>query len=312
MTMILEICIIIAVILLLLLPVVFWGYISVVFSQEVNKRFIFLFWAILGAVSAVIFSWQSELFIWRNISLIFSSLFNSDIFSLSLQLGIFTALLFWVAIILQIVCYKNLYKVERLFFGVWLFAFLGMFLSILSLEVPNSIWNISPGLEFQWNIMASLGTISAFYVIIALLEELLKYFGVYASVLSEHQKTVSDYILLSISVALWFSLSENILYIYSYFVSQGIDTGMLSLAFFRGVFTMLLHIIACMAMSAAMWYILYKKRAIIVALIIMFASLFSHAFFDIALSYGMIWIIFIYAIWVYILLSLILPDSADR
>ena len=302
-----EIFTLLLIALTLLSPIFFWMYILQSFpSLGIWRKQFFMgiwagalttlpliysdFWIVGGLIESIFFSlsYISESILW---------------FTIWLRLLLFFILVFilgyWFIYLKKHIIPRSYirsciwYSVLILGFSFTIFFVYSIFWNPIDGEMVTS-WDY----VFQW-----FALIFWYYIIISLLEEGLKYFWNSQALLGG---TKNFYKLIWYACATWlgFAFFENLLYSYSYY--QQIDwlEGLFQLVFFRSVFTVSLHIL-CAILLAAWLYIFSqsswdKKRMCISLLWLWWWAILSHAFFDIALSYEYIGVIFLYVFTLYI------------
>jgi RsiW-degrading membrane proteinase PrsW (M82 family) len=169
-----------------------------------------------------------------------------------------------------------------------------------SISSPINFWNI---------VFNTFKLIIFYYLIVAFIEEAAKHFNfLQSSVL--YIKSVRDWVLYAIFVALGFSFIENLLYLWNYYSVYWTSFELLKLYFFRSTFSIVVHILSS---SVIAYYfskalILYRDKDLSFSYLKIFCfglivSIFLHLFFDVALSLGFMFIIFIYFVWGYLYVS---------
>jgi RsiW-degrading membrane proteinase PrsW (M82 family) len=169
-----------------------------------------------------------------------------------------------------------------------------------AISEPISFWNI---------IFNSFWLIIFYYLVVAFIEESSKHFNfLQSSVLSIN--SIKDWVLYAIFVALWFSLIENMLYLYNYYISYGLTSELVQIYFWRSLFSVIVHVLSS---SVVAYYfskalLLYRKKDLSLSYLKIFSywlfvSILLHLFFDVALTLGFTFIMFIYFIWSYLYVS---------
>jgi hypothetical protein len=105
-------------------------------------------------------------------------------------------------------------------------------------------------------------------------------------------------------------LIENILYLYNFYIQYWFNYELLKLHFFRSAFSVIVHILSS---SVIAYYfskalILYRTKDLSFPYLKIFSfglfvSILLHLIFDVAISLGFSFIMFIYFIWGYLYVS---------
>lgn len=297
----------------LLLPLVFWMYIFTSFYTYGLTRSEFTLGSLWGAVSTLPLVLHERLFFGPILEKFFYSYERLE------WLDIFGYLLFFFMIVFLILSLSYFFQLNKkkflsvymrsfcFFCGIIFLVSLGMFLSSNFLLYHVDLVYVSFGTILFW----TFGSIFWYYLSIALFEEGLKYLsGISFSWRGNYFSLFQKYLCLTACIALGFAFFENILYAYNYISSSWtIDGGLLSLVFFRSLFTIILHLSSSIIFALGFWYILWGFWAHIqtwlYGIFFTFLALLHHSFFDTALTYGYTGILFFYLIAMYILLSYI-------
>jgi hypothetical protein len=169
-----------------------------------------------------------------------------------------------------------------------------------SISNPISFWNI---------VFDTFKLIVFYYLVVAFVEEAAKHFNfLQSSVL--YIKSVKDWVLYAIFIALWFSFIENLLYLWNYYVAYWTSFELVKLYFFRSVFSIIVHILSS---SVVAYYfskalILYRSRDLSFSYLKIFyfgllISVLLHLTFDVFLTLDLIFVIFLYFIGGYLYVS---------
>lgn len=299
---------------ILLMPLVFWMYIFVTFFPEGISRRQFVLWGFVWMLSTLPFLYHESIFLWTTLTQIFFHLWNLNLSyfgeALYLNLLIFFGVLWWALGIVSFVFQEK----KKLFFKIFSIS-LAAFLLLLFLWVciilfmsngyPQSYSGISA--SFWAMSFMTLGAIVSYYIIISFLEEGLKFLsGLSFGGKKDFFIVFQKYMCLSACIALGFAFYENILYAWNFAQAQGINTWLISLVFFRSIFSVILHLVSSMLFALGFWYIFrqYKnglKRFLSFSLIASL-GLASHVFFDVFLTFGYIGYVFFYIIGIYFFL----------
>lgn len=300
-------------------PIVIWAYsFSYVDDNPLNKKR-FLIW-ILGWILSVFpilymeniinffsFDYFNVFYYVSKITNFISSL------EFSLSLGLFLLLIasfsfllwwfIWKKRELIKIYFKNIIVFLLFVFALWILMF---FLNIIfnqfnfTLAESISFWNI---------VFDTLKLVIFYYIIVAFIEEAAKHFNfLQSSVL--YIKSVKDWVLYAIFVALWFSFIENILYLYNYYTVYWAWYELVKLFFFRSCFSIIVHILSS---SIVAYYfskalILYRDRDLSFSYLKIFIYGLSiwiilHLIFDVFLTLWFMSIIFVYFVWGYLYVS---------
>ena len=293
-------------------PVIIWAYIFTYIDESHLSRRRLLSWVFAGAVSVAPVLFMKDILSFIGIENInIFSLFAPNISAYSWFPSFLSLLLFFSGFLLcsfltqlllrKKVIFSENYKGSIIVFLGWIIWVLALFfVSRLLPFLMTDMWSL---VQVDGVILNSLSLIIGYYLVIALLEEWAKHF----QFLSWATDWVSlrKWVLYSIFIALWFSFIENILYTYFLFINNGFSSELLKLYFFRGVFSIILHILctSILAYSSlkAFEFSLPKKTQIFIIWVI--ASIGLHALFDIALTLWFSMILIIYFIGGYLYVS---------
>lgn len=300
-------------------PIVIWAYSFAFISDNPlnKKRFLFgILWWILSVFPILYMDKIIDFlhFKYLNIFLYISEIKNffsvPEIFlSLSLFLAfiIIVSFLFWGFLLRK----KGILKVYLKNFLVFLvfILFLSILIFILNFSLENIDFTISETKIFKNIIFNTFKLITFYYIIVAFIEEASKHFNFLQSSALEI-KSIKSWVESAIFVALWFSFIENIIYLYNYFSIYNLDFWLVKLYFFRSVFSVLVHVLC----SSIVWYyfskaiLLYREKDLSFPYLKIFSfgilvSIFLHLFFDLSLTLGFNFVLFIYFIWAYLYIS---------
>lgn len=301
------------------IPIVIWWYLfSYLDDSTLNKKRFFI-WILAWIISVFPVLYLDEIISKTN--LVFLNLFNyvsnlsSFIDLIFLNLWFFSIILIFSLIpffVLSlniskekiIIFFKNI-----LFFSIF-WVFLWILIYILNLifswidffELKNDFW-----LSFWEVLFNSIKLVIFYYIIIAFLEELSKFFCFnYSSLKINNYK---EWVLYAMFVALGFSFLENILYFKNLYENYSFWKELISVYFSRNIFSLLLHVV-CSSIFAYFFSIAYVKFKYKlnynfwkILFIWFFLSIIIHAIFNISLSFNLTFMIFIYLIWWYFYLT---------
>ncbi len=300
-------------------PIVIWAYsFSFIDDNPLNKNR-FLVW-ILGWVLSVIPILHIDKimnildFEYLNVFYFASKIWNfisSLKFAFSLSIFLIIVVLFsfflWGFLKNKSSIFK-IYIKNILVFLVFIFL-LSIFLFLLWFLLKNFDFDIRNSISF-WNIIFdTFKLIIFYYVIVAFIEEASKHFNFLQSSIF-YIKSVKDWVLYAIFVALGFSFIENMLYLYNYYITYWLSWELLKLYFYRSAFSVMVHVLSSsvMAYYFSKALILYRWKDLSFPYLKIFTtgliiSIILHLVFDVALTLGFVFIIFIYFIWGYLYVS---------
>lgn len=295
---------------LLLLPLLFWMYVFSNFKHlgVSRKQFLFGIWA--WALATLPLLYDNMFIIWERIEEIFFSLsfMSESLFGMSVfwHMWIFfliiTLFSFWIW---NIFCNKiEIQKYIISFLG--LLFILGVFsilMYVISLFWANNTSSIA--IESGSFVFAGVIWITGYYIVISLLEEWMKYISNLSTLSKKNILSFSSMLANGAVIALGFAFFENILYSYSYIVLNGVESELLQIIFFRSLFTVALHVLCAMLISGGFYMLLTLRwkynKAYFLFFLFTFISIISHAFFDIALTFWYVGVVFIYLFMLYLL-----------
>ena len=300
-------------------PIVIWAYVfSYIDDNPLNKKrfLIGVIWWILSVVpilnmdkilDVIDFKYLNAFYFATKIKWFLTSLE----FWLSLSLFLFVIVIFSFILWSFIHKFKEIIKVY--FKNILVFLLFILLLSfsvfILNIIFTKFDFNISESVYF-WNIVFnSFKLIVFYYLIVAFIEESSKHFNfLQSSVLSI--KSIKDWVLYAIFIALWFSLIENMLYLYNYYSVYWITWELLKIYFFRSLFSVIVHVLSS---SVVAYYfskalLLYRDKDLSLPYLKIFSfwlviSTLLHLFFDVALTMWFTIVMFFYFIWGYLYVS---------
>lgn len=300
-------------------PIVIWAYIfSYIDDNPLNKKRFFV-GVIWGALSVVPILYMDKIlevlnFKYLNIFYFVSQikwLFTSFEFWLSLSLFLFVIVLFSFLLWWFAFKFKEIIKIyfkNILVFLVFI-ALLSVTIFFLNIIFSKMDFAISESIAF-WNIIFnSFRLIVFYYLLVAFIEEASKHFNFLQSS-ALYIKSIKDWVLYAIFVALWFSLIENMLYLYNYYSTTWLNGELVKIYFFRSAFSVIVHILSS---SVVAYYfskalLLYRHHDLSFSYLKIFSfwilvSILLHLFFDVALTLWFSFVMFIYFIWGYLYVS---------
>lgn len=300
-------------------PIVIWAYIfSYIDDNPLNKKrfFIGVIWWALAVVPILHMDKILEIINLKYLNVFY---FASNIkwlltiLEFWLSMSLFLLIIVWFSFLFWwfISKFKEIWKIylkNILVFLIFIWL-LSLFSFLFNIIFSKFDFPISESIFF-WNIVFnSFKLIFFYYLIIAFIEESSKHFNfLQSSVLSI--KSIKDWVLYAIFVALWFSLIENMLYLYNYYIVYWINSELLNIYFFRSVFSVIVHVLSS---SVVAYYfskalLLYRGRDLSLPYLKIFSfgilvSILLHLFFDVALTLGFTFVMFLYFIWGYLYVS---------
>ena len=301
-----------------LIPIVIWGYIfSYIDWVELSrKRFVVgLIWGLISVIP--IFSMWKYL---ENSGFNFLNIFEkvSEIWSIwsvltfNISLILFLFIIVWFAFI-AISWTTRSKKILKIYIkNILIFSLFSIFIAIF-IFIFSLIWVWTKEIldwptfwEVSFN---TLKLVIFYYILIAFIEEASKHFNFLQSSVLQI-KTVQNWVLYAIFVALWFALIENILYLNQIYSSWWLTKEFFSTYFYRSIFSLMVHVLS----SALVWYYFSKSylqnkckyfsiKSIKTIFIGLFLWVFFHFIFDLSLTLGFSFVIILYFVWGYLYIS---------
>ncbi|NVP17101.1 PrsW family intramembrane metalloprotease [Candidatus Gracilibacteria bacterium] len=300
-------------------PIVIWAY-AFSFTDEnpLNKKR-FLAGILAGILSVIPILYIDKIMGFLDFEYLNVFYFATRIKNLfsSLEFGISLSLFLFLIIILSFFLggfFKNKSKIfniyiKNTFVFLIFILFLSLFLFLFGYIFSNFDFTIENPINFGNIVFDTLKLIIFYYVIVAFVEEASKHFNFLQSSIF-YIKNTKDGVLYSIFIALGFSFIENMLYLYNYYLSYGISSELLKLYFFRSAFSVMVHVLSS---SIIAYYftralLLYRGKDLSFPYFKIFSfgifvSILLHLVFDVALTLGFVFIIFIYFIGGYLYVS---------
>lgn len=318
-----DIITLIILVLISFIPIVFWGYLFSYFdNEEFNKKRFFV-WILAWAISVVPVLFLDDLISKTNIWFlnIFSSVYHINwVFSLFDLFLSFCIILFFLSIIPFLFFFLFPTSKEKLKIFIKKYFLFLAYLSIIwiFLYILNKFFQTFQNIDFNyearlsfWEILFnSFKLVIFYYLIIAILEELSKFFCF------NYSKNFSisspkEWVLYAIFIALWFSFIENILYFSSLYEEFAFGKELIWSFFSRNIFSVFLHII-CSSIFAYFFskmYLKYKYNLngefIKILFLWFFLAILLHSLFNIFLTFDLTLFVFIYLVWWYFYLTYI-------
>lgn len=300
-------------------PIVIWAYIfSYIDDNPLNKKRFFV-WVLWWAISVIPILYMDKILEIINVKYLNIFYFVSQIkwFLTSLEFWLSMAAFLLVIVFISFIFwwfiskFKNIFKIylrNILVFLVfiWILSIVIFILNLIFSKFDFDIWETI----YFWDIVFnSFKLIVFYYLLVAFIEESSKHFNfLQSSVLSI--KSIKDWVLYAIFVALGFSLIENMLYLYNYYIVYWVNRELLSIYFYRSAFSVIVHVLSS---SVVAYYfskalLLYREKDLSLPYLKIFSfwlfvSILLHLVFDVALTMWFSLIMFIYFIWWYLYVS---------
>lgn len=300
----------------LLLPMLFWSYIFTRFFPYGVSRILFFLWVLAGGIMSLPLIFQGNIsWISQGIYSLFSALETGKILLLTYLAFLIIACFLWAYIFSRIRGKKYHFSLSfwrHIYIGVLLLIvfILGIFLSHILSSTDSTRSIVFSGIVF-WG----FASISAYYLLIAFLEELLKYSWSAAFADFQSQRVLERALSVSACIALGFAFFENGTYVFHQFLSGSTGKDLAMLAGMRGIFSMTLHLVSSLLLTLGVWKFLQSSwtvRIVWVCFFLFCSSIFWHALFDIALTYERVGIIFFYVLGAYFLISYLSLPRQER
>jgi len=300
-------------------PIVIWAYIfSYIDDNPLNKKrfFIGVIWWWLSVMPILYLDKLLEVLDFKYIN-IFYYVSQIKWFLTSLEFWLSLSLFLFIIVLSSFLLgwfFNNIKKVLKVYFKNILVFLVFIFLLSVFTFVLNLFFTwvnipISNSIVFWGIVFNSLKLIIFYYLIVAFIEETSKHFNfLQSSVL--YINSVKDWVLYAIFVALGFSLIENMLYLYNFYIEYGLTGELIKMFFLRSIFSVIVHILAS---SVVAYYfsralLMYREKDLSLPYLKIFSfwllvSIFLHLFFDVALTLGFTFIMIIYFLWGYLYVS---------
>lgn len=288
------------------LPIIIWAYVFSYIAGEQREFLLLKKGIIAGTFSLLPFVFLQQIYtfpffsffdVFKNSSLLWVSLMSY--FSFFSSLIFLLSFLFIFSLISRfILIRKPLYINKRsicfflpLFFSVF---FISSFLFFLFRLYPHFLPSESfffSGIYFTW-----FFSLFWYYFLTAFWEEVSKFFHFSQIYFSQSS------ILLSLFVALGFVFLENFLYVLSIF--QDGKGAITQVIVFRSLFSLMLHSLCTLSFTVSfLSYTSKKSQKIFLYGSFALFSILLHSIFNIALSYGIMWIGLLFFVWGYFYIS---------
>jgi len=293
-------------------PVVIWAYIFTYIDNSTLSKRRLLSGVFAGSISVAPILYMEQFLTFLSIEGI--NVFNLfavehsfyNVIPAFLSLFLFLSVFLFFSLITQIIIKKKILFTDNYIGSIFVFLWgiiwvLGLFcLMNLLPSLTRDIWSL---VSMQWVMLNSFALVVWYYAVIALLEEGSKHFQFLSW--ASKPESIRKWVLYAIFIALWFSFIENILYTYFLYTSTWFSSELLKLYFFRGVFSITLHILctsvlAYSSLRAFVFSDIKKTRIFALGLLV---SLFLHALFDVALTFWFPLVLILYFIWGYLYVS---------
>ena len=309
-------------------PIVIWAYIfSYIDDNPLNKKrfFVGVLWWALSVVPILHMEKIINFFKVEYLNTFYfasqiKDFFTSIQFWLSLALFLLVIILFSFLLWNFFMRFKEILKIYVknilvfLVFIAWisvLIFWMNYFLDIVNFDIKQWInfWNI---------IFNSFKLIIFYYFIVAFIEEASKHFNFLQSSVLEID-SIKNWVLYAIFVALGFALIENMLYLYNFYLQYWLTWELLKLYFMRSTFAVIVHVLSSsiVAYYFSKAFLKYKWKDLSfpylkIFLFGLFISIMLHMIFDVALTLGFWFVMFIYFIWWYLYVSWIFYNEDEK
>ncbi len=295
------------------IPVVLWGYLFAYIDDKPMSNIRFLagvFGWILAVtpilyveqISAILgFEFLNTFWVLENISSFFSAFqIGASLFFLLLFIALFS--------LLNVAIFHSWIALSKTYFkNIWV-SILFILTLILLFWIIQLVFVLFPWLNVTLesgvggSLLPSLRFVIFYYIIVWFIEEVSKHFNFLPSsaIYIDHYKR---WVLYAIFVALGFSFTENILYLYNHYTHSGMSEWFLKLYFFRSIFSIIVHVFASsvIAYYFSRCFLLYRQKNINfpyikIFLWWLFCGVLLHSIFDIALTLWLSFVIVLYFI----------------
>jgi RsiW-degrading membrane proteinase PrsW (M82 family) len=304
-------------------PIVIWAYIfSYIDDNPLNKKRFFV-WILGGALSVVPILHMEKILSFLDFEYLNTFYFVSEVKDLltSIEFGISLALFLFVIIFFSFFLWNFFMKFREilkiylknilvfLIFIIWITLSVFLINYLFSFELTSNLVEIKDWVQFGNILFNSFKLIIFYYLIVAFIEESSKHFNFLQSSVLQID-SVKKGVLYAIFVALWFSLIENMLYLYNYYTQVWLNWELLKLYFFRSTFAVIVHVLSS---SVVAYYfskalLKYKDKDLSLPYLKIFSfglivSILLHMVFDVALTLWFSSIMFVYFIGWYLYVS---------
>ncbi len=303
----------------LFIPIVIWSYIfSFIDGSSINKRKLF-FGIVAWGFSVLPILYMDPFLTWIGYSewSVFSRIFHLS--SLWSFLGFFATLVvlvLWLGIvpsILRTLSYRRDSRVLWVVGALWVFVVVFFLLQMFFALFPRLDVFISESIYFSGYIFNSLKLILFYYLMVGFIEEIAKNLYV-PSDTSNDPKDSKQSVMTAIFVALWFSFIENILYVIVFFHTFGLSSELVVLAVGRSIFSTMLHVLCSVVAVSGYCYMTnnLQKSTLFLSTFPLLIAIVLHGFYDVSLSIGLSFMVFVYLIWGYLYIgSLLYEDTSS-
>ncbi len=303
-------------IIIVFLPIVFWGYLFSYAQNSPLSATRFFIGILAGGLSVIPIVHSKEIFEYFSTQSVFSylqapSLSVAFLESFLLSYGL-PILLFLMVI--SVIFFRQIFdRIGLLVRSLLVIASFAIVFLALSLLLGSSGGINSSGvhIELLGATLASLSSITLAYLFVGALEESTKHLAVYAS-LDIAEVTPKYIALATVFTALGFAFLENVYYL----INLALDDGIGSAAFIgtlasRSVVSLLLHVFAALIFALGFGrYVVARTSATYIRFFFAFLiAIGVHALFDISLTYGKTGIIAVYAMVGYFFFTKVLFDE---
>lgn len=277
---------------ILFVPIILWAYVFTFLSCDSSSRRVLFAGLFAGGVSVLpilyLGTWMP--YVWQT--------FSKNIFLYFW--AVFIGLCAFVSLIACIWWGYNRFVKNILLWRTYIYMLVSIFWVIILFFLWEVILLRPLGTSFlQYSgVGVSLWATVVYYVIVACVEEFSKTLGVFGVSSQERMKQWCTPIIM---IALWFAFIENILYVYMALKAHGFSSEILQLWFSRSIFSVMLHVLCSVVMYQSLihMYNYMNQRTFFYAgwvsiLGIIFTSLILHSLYDILLTLGITFIVFVY------------------
>ena len=308
----------------LLIPILVWLFLYESFSKEFIKRRHIIFWMFLWSLITlpIVLSSQNS----------FTFVFEKIFWYLYVQNTLLLSIWFLGSMLCMYgIFFLILSLIKKSFSGMWFLMYSMLIVSIVSIAlvfwymlvtwlwVGSDIFLPESRLIFGV-IFSSFLSIFWYYLIVSLLEESGKFMWHLSQAHKKHYiVSLSHFLTFSVSIAVWFSFFENILYTYMQYANEGIGFHLVVLVFFRGLISLSLHVLCTLLFSLGMWHIwnlwsVWGKqymRYLLYSLPI-FISILFHTLFNVSLTFGYVGVVFLVFFGLYFVVAYMIPQSLQK
>ncbi len=291
----------------LFVPIIIWSYIfTFIDGSKLNKKR-FVFWIIAGGIGVLPVLYSQSFFdaFWLGELDIFSVIYSLWNFWSYILLLISLGMIFlWIVSIPSGIFYaKNLFAPQKIFkIFPYIFLIFGMGIMFLITQIfftlfPSLNVFVSESIYFDGYIFNSLQLVIFYYLVIAFLEEMSKYWY-FRTLDTPLLHSIKTSVLGVIFVALWFSFIENILYIFSLSATLWFWGELVKVGVFRSIFSTMLHVVCSAVIVYGTGSLLFPSQKSFKKLALLstpfYVGIMLHALYDVTLSFNLGFIMLLY------------------